>query len=258
MSIHELAVVHESAVIHKDANIGPFVVIGENVVVGASTIIEAHSVVHKNTILGTGNTVGSYVSLGGASQSKHDKHDDDSALIIGNNNSIHEFCTINRGSIHASKKTIIGNDNTLMAYVHIGHDCLVKNNCVFVNQATVAGHANIMDNAIIGYAVAIRQFCQIGHGAFINGGSLVVKDVLPYMIVQANPTRVIGINKIGLERMQFNADQIAEIKECFRIVFRRNLSVQEALQEISSINSKHYAVANIIAMLKDTERGLVR
>lgn len=258
MNRHEFAIIHESAKIHESATIGPFASIGQNVTVGPDCIIEAHAVIHKNTILGAGNFISSYVSLGGASQSKHDNCDDESFLIIGANNSFHEFCSINRGSLLSSGKTIIGDNNKFMAYVHIGHDCIIGNHTVFVNQATLAGHVQVMDYATIGYSAAVRQFCKVGQGAFINGGSLVVKDIMPYVMVQANPTRVVGINKVGLGRLNFDSDQISEIQECYRKVFRRKLTLDQAIAEIMATKSDNHGVENILNLLKSSERGLVR
>lgn len=258
MSLHKFAVIDASAKIAADVEVGAFATIGPNVEIQSGSKIEPYAIIHKNTTIGKNNFVGSFVSLGGASQSKHDNHDDASYLIIGENNHFHEYCCINRGSIHAGAETKIGSNNIFMSYCHIGHDCQVGNNVVLVNQATLAGHVMIANNVIVGYAAAIRQFCKIGDSAFIGEGAKVVKDVLPFTIVRGEPTRVVGINKIGLTRQEKSAEEIAKIQECFRIVFRKNLTSAEA---IANISEKQYQLASvdfILDMLKNSERGLVR
>ena len=258
MSIHKLAVIDSSATIDSTVKVGPFATIGPNVKIGAGSVIESYAIVHRNTVLGENNLVSSFVSLGGASQSKHDRHDDASSLIIGSDNSFHEYCCINRGSVHASGKTEIGDNNIFMAYTHVAHDCIIHNNVVLVNQATLAGHVRVNSNALLGYAVAVRQFCIIGQNAFISEGATVVKDVMPCAVVRGNPTRVVGVNKVGLARLEIAASEVEQIQECFRIVFRRNLTCEQAVAEINALASETDNVRQILTMLNNSERGLVR
>lgn len=258
MSLHKFAVIDPKAKIDENVIVGAFATIGPEVEILAGTKIEPYAIINKNTSLGKDNFVSSFVSLGGASQSKHDSHNDSSFLKIGDGNYFHEYCCINRGSIHAAGETKIGNNNIFMSYSHIGHDCIVANNTVLVNQATLAGHVELSDNVIVGYAAAIRQFCKIGNSAFIGEGAKIVKDVLPFTIVRGEPTRVVGINKIGLTRQQIDNDEIEKIQNCFRIVFRKNLTCAEAIAEIIANNYNLERVDMILSMLENSERGLVR
>lgn len=258
MSIHKFAEVDPSAKIDSSVSVGAFASIGPNVEIGANSVVESHAVIHKNTNIGNDNYISSFVSLGGASQSKHDNYQDDSSLIIGNNNNFHECCCINRGSIHDSKATKIGNNNIFMAYTHVGHDCEIFDHVVMVNQSTLAGHVVVNSHAVIGYSSAVRQFCQIGKCSFISEGAAILKDVLPFVLVRGNPVRVVGINKIGLSRLEFSEADIAMAQECFRIVFRRNNSCAEALEQLAKLSDRSNITKAIVEMLDNSSRGLVR
>lgn len=258
MSIHKFAVVDSTAKIDSTVKIGAFANIGPNVQIGAGSVVESHAVIHKNTTIGRDNFISSFVSLGGASQSKHDNHDDSSSLLIGDNNNFHEYCCVNRGSIHASTLTKIGNNNILMAYTHVGHDCEIFDHVVMVNQSTLAGHVVVNSHAVLGYSAAVRQFCQIGTCSFISEGAAILKDVLPFVVVRGNPVRVVGINKIGLGRLDFSEADIALTQECFRIIFRRNNSCVEALEQLLKLSEESNITKTIVEMLKNTSRGLVR
>ena len=249
--------IHSSAKIHESAKIGPFVTIEQNVEIGAGSVIESHAFIGKNTKLGKGNYIGPFTSLGGASQSKYDNFDDESGLEVGDNNKFHEYCCINRGSLTSNQVTKIGDNNVFMAFTHVGHDCVIGNNSVMVNQATLAGHVIIGNNVTLGYSVAVRQFCQVGDGAFVSECATVVKDIMPFVIVRGAPTRVVGINKVGLERLQVPEPEMALIKECFRAVFRRNLLVEEAVKHIETL-ADSTRKATILDFLAGSNRGIVR
>ena len=258
MSIHKFAVIDSSAHIDASVKVGAFASIGPNVKINSGTVIEPYAVIHKNTEIGRDNFVGSFVSLGGASQSKHDNPNDNAKLVLGDGNSFHEYCCVNRGSVHAGGLTQIGSNNIFMAYTHVGHDAKIADHVVLVNQATLAGHVVVKSHAVLGYAVAVRQFCQVGQSAFISEGALIVKDVMPFMIVRGNPTRVVGINKIGIERLALAEAEISAIADCYRIIFRRNLTCSEASSEIMQQYQASKSAQTILEMLEHSERGLVR
>ena len=258
MSISELAIIDPSANIDSGVEIGPWTIIGPNVNIGKGTKIGSHVVIKENTTLGTNNTVHQFASLGGDPQVKNYSHTP-SFLEIGNDNTFHEYVTVSRGDIAGGCLTKIGNKNLFMTCAHVGHDCVIKDETIFVNNAAAAGHVEIEDFVVLGAFCAVHQFCKIGMHSFLSRGAMVTQDVVPYTMVVGNPPKVTGINKVGLARRGFSKDQISNISRCYKIIFRNNLTVSQAVasigQEIDNIDNGMQAILN---SLECSERGIVR
>lgn len=260
MSIHPTAIIDPDAKIGQGNTIGPYCVIGPGVQMGDNNQLSSHVVLERNVVLGSNNFIASFACIGGCSQSVHDNPEDPTFVSIGNHNRFYEYCTINRGSLSDKKTTTVGHHNHFMACSHVAHDCVVEDHVVLVNHATLGGHAVVRAHAIIGAFVAVRQFCEIGSYAFMVEACQIVKDVLPYTVVQGSDCRVRGINKVGLRRHDFTDKQIQLINEAFRVIYRRGLVVKDALAQLEAMMAKDdgAVVAPIHAFLQNSSRGIVR
>ncbi len=256
--IHPSAIIDATAVLASDVSVGPWTIIGADVVVGPGTVIESHVVIKGPTRIGADNHIFQFASVGEDPQDK--KYQGEKSLLeIGDRNVIRECCTINRGTEQGGGATRIGNDNLFMAYVHIAHDCLIGNNTVFSNYAALAGHVRVDDYVTLGGYAAVHQFCHIGAYSFIAGGTLVVQDVLPYVLVVANhEAKVCGLNKIGLKRRGFSVEKIEALRQAYKIILRQGLTVELALQEMQVLAKQHTEVMAMINMLQQSERGVTR
>ena len=260
MTIHPTAVIDPSAELHSSVHIGPYAVIGAEVRIGAETKVEPHAVVSGPSTIGERNLIGSFATIGGAPQDLSYRGEP-TELIIGNDNQIREYASIHRGTPRGKKKTVIGNNNLLMAYIHIAHDCVIGNNVIMANVATLAGHVEVGDNASIGGLVAVHQFCRIGTFSYIGGISGLGLDVPPYVIVAGtrNRTRVSGINKVGLRRNGFNRETISKLDSTFRIIYRSpNLLLKDALVLARQEFPNCREVAEMIDFFETSKRGVVR
>ncbi|HBO85023.1 MAG TPA: acyl-[acyl-carrier-protein]--UDP-N-acetylglucosamine O-acyltransferase [Deltaproteobacteria bacterium] len=256
-AIHPTAIIHPNAEIGECVEVGPYSVIGENVRIGDDVKIYPHVVIDGWTTIGKGCSIYQFTSIGAPPQDLK-FGGEASEVIIGENNTIREFVTINRATSHGGGKTIIGNNNLLMAYVHIAHDCKVGNNVILANAATLAGHIEISDHSIIGGLVAIHQFARIGCYSIIGGASAVTHDIPPYVMAVGNRARLYGLNKLGLKRHGFSVDEIKEIKEAYDIIFRSGLMLEEALKKVREElkDSKH--VNTMIEFIRNSKRGITR
>ncbi|WP_020396772.1 acyl-ACP--UDP-N-acetylglucosamine O-acyltransferase [Thiolinea disciformis] len=255
--IHPSAIIDASAEIEAGVEIGAYSVIGSQVKIGRGTKIASHVVIDGPTRIGVDNQIFPFASIGAVPQDKKYKAEP-TELIIGDRNVIREGCTFNRGTIQDKGKTLIGNDNWIMAYVHIAHDCIVGNNTVFANNATLAGHVEIRDFAILGGFTLVHQFCVIGEYAFTGMGSAIGKDVPPYVMATGAPAEPRGINAEGLRRHQFSAEAIQRIRDAYRLLYRQHLSLQEALTEIEQQYGSFKDTQALINFCRHTERGLIR
>ena len=255
--IDNRADVHPSAKLHSSVSVGPWSVIGPNVEIGANTTIGPHVVIDGHTKIGTNNKIFQFASLGDAPQDLS-YADEETQLIIGDNNVIREFVMINRASTKEDRITSIGNSNYLMAYVHIGHDCKIGNNVVMVNYAALSGHVYVEDFVNIGPYVGIHQYCQIGAYSFIGRASYVTKDVLPYVMIAGQNVSACGLNTVGLKRNGFNADEIESLRRAYKIIFRRGLTVQQAIVELIEMAPECERIIPFIDGLKSSTRGVVR
>ena len=255
IKIDQTSIVHKNAVIEDGVSIGPFCKIDSDVVIGKNTIIMSNVSIMSGTTVGNNNVIHQGSVLGGDPQDLKYKGEKTS-LIIGNNNIIREFCTLNRGT-DSSLKTIIGNHCLLMAYVHIAHDCIVKDKVILANGVQLGGHSEIGYHSTVGGMTPVHQFCKIGMHAFIGGGRVVLQDVPPYILATGDPIQYSGINSVGLRRRNFNEATRNTIKKVYTLIYRSQFNVKQALKEISNNFKKSEEVNNIIEFIKKSERGII-
>jgi UDP-N-acetylglucosamine acyltransferase len=251
------AVVSPQARLAPDVSVGPFCVIGADVEIGARTVVGPHAVVNGPTSLGADNRVFQFASLGDAPQDKKYRGEP-TRLEIGDRNVFRESCTVNRGTTHDKGVTRIGNDNLFMAFSHVAHDCQIGNSTVFANCASLAGHVEIGDWAILGGLTAVHQFARIGAHAFLGGGSIVSRDVPPYVMVAGNPAVPHGVNSEGLRRRGFSDEQIANVREAYRILYRSELKLSEALTRLTPMADGHPEIRVLVDFIQTSARSLVR
>jgi UDP-N-acetylglucosamine acyltransferase len=255
--IHPSAVVDPAARLGEGVAIGPFTVVGADVEIGAGTRIGSHCVIEGPTRIGRNNLVHAHASLGGPPQDR--KHKGEATrLEIGDRNTIFEFTTFSRGTVDGGGVTRIGDDNWIMAYVHVAHDCVVGNHCILANNATLAGHVVLEDWVILGGFVGIHQFCRVGAHAFVGMGSLVNADVAPYLTVADQYAVPRGINAEGLKRRGFAPERIAAIKRAYRAVFMSGAPLAEAKAQLAEAAVGSEDVARMLAFIEKSERGLLR
>lgn len=255
--IYKDAIIHQTAKIADDVEIGPWTIIGANAEVGAGTEIGPHVVIKENTKIGRNNKIYQFTSLGEAPQ-HHDYKNEDTFLEIGDNNIIREFSTINRGTVHGGGTTRVGNDNFIMCYVHIAHDCQVGNNTIFVNNASLAGHVKVQDYAMVGVFVGVHQFCTVGAHSFVSHAAMVAKDVLPYVLVSGNIPTVSGLNVVGLKRRGFASETIRKLRDAYNIIYRRGLTVKQAIEELQNNVVECPEIQLFIDGLQNSTRGVIR
>jgi len=261
MTIHATAVVEPKAEVHETASIGPYAVVGANVSIGAETTIDAHAVISGHTTIGTGNHIGSFASIGAPPQDIHYK-EESTELVIGDDNQIREYVSIHRGTAAGKGRTVIGNNNMLMAYSHVAHDCTIHNHVIMANVATLAGHVEIGDHVNLGGLVAVHQFCRIGAYTYIGGMSGISMDVSPYVILSGtrNRMRISGINKIGLRRNGVSRDAISCLEQAFKIIFRAlpQTLLKDALEETRQTFPDCPEVQTMVEFFKSSKRGVVK
>lgn len=253
--IHPTAIVHPDAELGEGVEVGPFAIIHGTVKVGDRTKVGPRVTIEGHTTLGADNEIFTGAVIGSPTQDK--KFDGGvSYLKIGNRNKIREYVTMNPGTKEGTE-TVVGDDNLLMAYVHIAHDCTVHNHAVLANAATLAGHVVVEDRAIIGGLTGVHQFVRIGSLSIIGGCSKVVQDVPPFMMADGHPARAFGVNSVGLERANFSAEEKSAIKKAFKVIFRSKSTLKSAVKELEKISSGQ-SIQTLVAFLKQCERGICR
>lgn len=260
MPIHPTAVVDPKAELDSSVVVGPYAVIEAGVHIDADTRVEPHAVISGPTFIGKRNLIGSFATVGGAPQDLSYKGEP-TELHVGDDNQIREYASIHRGTPHGHGKTVIGNKNLLMAYIHIAHDCHLGNNIILANVATLAGHVEVGDRASIGGLVAVHQFCRIGEHSYIGGVSGISLDVPPYVILAGtrNRTRISGINKIGLRRNGFSKETINNLEAAFKIIFRdQDLLLKDALEVARREVPNCAEVETLIRFFENSKRGVVK
>ncbi|MCA1799233.1 MAG: acyl-ACP--UDP-N-acetylglucosamine O-acyltransferase [Xanthomonadaceae bacterium] len=257
MSVDPRAVVDAGAKLGTGVTVGPFSVIGAGVEIGDGTTIGPHVVIEGPTRIGRDNTIHSFSSLGIAPQDKK-YAGEQTTLEIGDRNTIFQYCTISRGTPQDAGTTRIGNDNWIMAYVHIAHDCVVGDNVILANCATLAGHVHIDDWAILGGFAKMHQFCHVGTHAFCGMDCGVTRDVPPYVTVSGHPAEPHGINSEGLKRRGFTAAQIRTIKQAYRLLYRDGLKLDEARTRIEALAATHPELAPFVPFFVRATRSIVR
>jgi UDP-N-acetylglucosamine acyltransferase len=259
--VHPTAIVDTGAELAATASVGPYAVIGPDVRIGEGTSIGAHCTIEGPTTLGRDNRVHAHASLGAAPQDMKYRGEP-TQLHVGDRNTIREFCTFNRGTTQDAGITRVGDDNWIMAYVHIAHDAQVGDRTILANNATLAGHVQVGDWAIIGGLSGIHQFCRVGAHAMVGFQSHVSQDVPPFMTVSGNPLAVHGFNAEGLRRRQFSAERIAQVKRMHRLLYRQGLTLDQAVQEIGAMKGQladgDADVESMLQFLAAARRGIVR
>ncbi len=260
MNIHPTAVVDPKADIDSEVSIGPYAVIEEGVQIGTGCEIGAHAILAGNTTIGKNNRIAPFSHIGGPPQDIKYRNEK-TKLEIGDNNIIREYVSIHRGTPSGHGVTTIGNDNMIMAYCHIAHDCIIGNSVVMANAATLGGHVEVADRATLGGLAAIHQFSRIGTFAFIGGHSGISKDVPPFVVTAGtrNQMRISGINKIGLRRNGYDVTTIKKLEKAFRILFRTpDLLLKDALKKTIDELPDSDSVTHLVQFIKASKRGIVR
>lgn len=251
------AVVDPSALIGKGVSVGPFAVIGADVELGDGTSVGPHAVIEGPTSIGKNNKIFQFSSVGEAPQDK--KYAGEATrLVIGDNNTVREFCTINRGTVQGGGITRIGDDNWIMAYCHVAHDCVVGNNTIFANCASIAGHVEVGNNALLGGFTVVHQFCKIGTFSITAMGTILLKDLPPFVRASGNTAEPHGINVEGLKRAKFSAEDILALKRAYKLVYKSNLRVPEALDQMGSLVSQSDQVSLFADFIRTADRGIIR
>ena len=258
---HPTAIVEPGAVIHDSAEIGAYSIIGANVVIGARTRVGPHVVIDGNTRIGEDNVFYQFSSIGAPPQDKK-YAGEPTRLEIGDRNTIREFCTFNCGTVQDVGVTRLGNDNWIMAYVHLAHDCQIGNHTIFANNAQLAGHVHVGDWAIMGGFSNVHQFCKIGAHAMVGMSTSLTQDVPPYVILSGNPAQAHGINSEGLKRRGFSREAITAIRHAYKVLYKSGLTLEEAKAalEVQEQSEPEFAVELklIRDFLQNVSRGIVR
>jgi UDP-N-acetylglucosamine acyltransferase len=255
--IDSRAVISPQAQIAADVRIGPFTVIGADVIIGAGTWIGPHAVINGPTRIGADNKIFQFASLGDAPQDKKYKGEP-TRLEIGDRNVFREFVTVNRGTIHDTGVTHVGNDNLLMSYSHVAHDCHLGDKIVLSNCATLGGHVEIGDWVIMGGLSAVHQFTKIGAHCFIANNAAVTRDVPPYVMAVGQPAVPHSVNSEGLKRRGFTPEQILNIRRAYRLLYRSGLKLKAALEELEKVAVTQTEIRPFVEFIKRSERSIVR
>ncbi|OGT08408.1 MAG: acyl-[acyl-carrier-protein]--UDP-N-acetylglucosamine O-acyltransferase [Gammaproteobacteria bacterium GWE2_37_16] len=258
--IDKTAIISSQAKIAADVHIGPYTIIDDNVEIDSGTWIGPHVVIQGRTKIGKNNKIFPFVSLGGEPQHRN-YAGEDTALEIGDDNVIHEYCSIHRGTVQGGGVTKVGNRNFLMAYVHVAHDCILDDDVTCMNNVTLAGHVVVGRHVGLGGFTKVLQFCHLGDYCFISADTGLVKDVLPYVLVAGhhdNQVKTFGLNVIGLRRHGFSEETLINLKRAYKAIFRQNLTTEQVLPILTDMLSVCPEVGLMIEMLQNTKRGVVR
>ena len=255
--IDSRAIIDAGASLSENVKVGPFSVIGPDVEIGAGTVIDSHVVIQGPTSIGRNNHFHSFASVGGPPQDKKYKGEP-TRLKIGDHNTFFECVTINRGTVQDRGETTIGNSNWIMAYVHIAHDCDIRNNVIMSNNATLAGHITVEDWAILGGFTKIHQFCRIGAHSFTGMNVDITRDIPPYVMVSGTPATPHGINSEGLRRRGFDNEQLRNIKQAYKVLYRSGFRLEEAILQLSEQASSQPEVKLMVDFLGMSKRSIMR
>ena len=255
--IHPTAIINSKASLDSSVKVGPYSIIDADVKIGAGSVIGNHVTITGDTTIGKNNHIYHYSSIGEAPQDK--KYNQEKTFLeIGDNNTIREFCTFNRGTAQDQGVTKIGSDNWIMAYVHIAHDCEIKNHTILANNTSLAGHVLVDDYAILGGFTLVHQFCKIGSHIITAVNTVVFKDIPPYVIAAGYDAKPNGINTEGLKRRGFDPKVISKIKEAYKILYRQGHSLDEAKDKIKLLSIDTEALNLYIDFIANSTRGIIR
>ena len=255
--IHETAIVSSGAQIGDDCSIGPFCTIGPNVRLGTGVRLDSHVVVDGRTSIGDGTHIFPFASIGLAPQDLK-YADEPTETRVGKRNQIREFVTIHRGTAGGGGVTSIGDDNLLMVQTHVAHDCQLGSEIIMANAATLAGHVEIADRASVGAYSGVHQFCRIGLEAFVGGYSVVVKDAMPYAIIQGNHAKCYGLNRLGMKRRGYSRDTIDKLNHAFHLLLSSKLNTTQAVEKIREEITGCVEVEGLVSFIESSKRGVVK
>ena len=255
--IHATALIHPRARLADNVSVGPYSIIDEHVEIGEGTSIAAHCVITGHTRIGRNNQIFPFCSLGQGPQDKK-YAGEPTRLEIGDNNTIREYCSFNTGTVQDTGSTRIGSNNWIMAYVHIAHDCVVGDNTIFANNATLAGHVSVGDFAILGGFTGVHQFCRVGAHSFCGVGTVLTQDLPPFVMCNGNPAATHGINAEGLKRRGFSAEGVTAIKRAYKVLYRQGLTLDEARSQIGQMVAVTPELAGFHEFISAPGRGIVR
>lgn len=254
--IHKTAVVYPGAKLSPGVSVGPYSVVDSEAVLGDNVRVGSHCVITGQTTIGRNCKIYTGAVIGSAPQDKKHSADDNVFLNVGENNIIREYVTINSGTADGGGKTVVGGNNLFMAYSHVAHDCIIGNNCVMANAATLGGHVTLEDNAVVGGLSAVHQFVRLGRLSIVGGCSKVVQDVPPFSMCDGHPARVINTNAVGLKRAQIPSETIGLLKKAFKILFHSGLSRPHALEQLVRELPSSAELEHLVFFVKTSQRGL--
>lgn len=255
--IHKTALVDSTASISPNVQIGAYVIIDKNVSIGEGSVIKDHAVIRENTSLGENNIVFQYSSIGEEPQDLKFKNEK-TTCTIGNNNIFRENCTIHRGTKDGISDTNIGNNNLFMAYTHVAHDCIIKDECILSNAASLAGHVEVDSNVSLGGFTLVHQYCRIGKHAFSGLGTVISQDVTPYTLIAGNHAKAYKINSEGLRRKKFDEDDIKKLEKCFKIFIRSSAPLKEKINLFRNLNISGDCSDYFVDFIINSKRGITR
>ena len=254
-NIHKTAIIEDGAILGDGVTIGAYTIIGKDVKIGDGTVIDSHTVIVGKTTIGKNNHIFSHASIGTIPQDLKFNPSDDVELIIGDNNKIREYTLFNPGTIGGGSVTRIGSNNLFMGYVHVAHDCIIGDNCIFANGATLAGHVECDDFVVVGGLTPIHQFCKIGTQVMIGGASAVAQDIPPFCLAEGNKAVLRGLNLTGLRRRFDNREDIDAIKHAYRELFESGKPLQDVARELFENDNNKY-VKELASFVLNTKRGI--
>jgi len=255
--IDPTAIIDSHAELADDVSVGAFSVIGADVKIGAGTVIGPHVVIKGPTSIGKKNRIYQFTSIGEDPQDKKYAFEV-TRLEIGDRNTIREFTSMHRGTQQDNSVTRIGNDNLFMAYTHVAHDCIIGDHVIMANGASLAGHVHLNSHAILGGFTLVHQFTQIGQYSFAAMGSAITQDIPPFIMVGGKPTRPHGINSVGMERNGISAEDIRLIRNAYKIIYKLNLRLEDAIEQMEDLASDSEQLTEMISFLRNVRRGILR
>jgi UDP-N-acetylglucosamine acyltransferase len=259
--VHRTALVATGAELEGDVEVGAYAVIGPRVRIGAGSSVGAHAVISGRTSIGRGNRIFAHAALGGEPQDKK-YGGEDTELVIGDGNTIREFCTFNIGTAQGGGVTRVGSDNWVMAYAHVAHDCRIGDHCIVANAVTLAGHVEVGDSVVLGGLTGVHQFVRIGSHAMAGGGTILLQDLPPFVICNGNPAQAHGLNSEGLRRRGFAPEAIALLRRAYKALYREGLTAAAACEQIEAMAADEPASAAhlhaLAAFVRASARGIVR
>ena len=255
--IHPTALIDPKAELADNVRVGPYSVIDADVRIGSGTTIGPHVVIRGPSVIGKSNKIYQFASVGEDPQDKKYRQEV-TYLEVGDDNVIREYCTIHRGTVQDQGMTRVGSHNLLMAYVHVAHDCVIGNNVVMANGASLAGHVHLDDFAILGGFTLVHQFSRIGRYSFSAMGSSISRDVPPYVMVGGRPTKPYGINSVGLERKGFTSEAVREIRRAYKTLYKAGMRLEEAIQILETMTRDTPEIGCLVEFLHQSGRGILR